>query len=86
MRGKPVETTPEMKWWKVVKTRVNGRIYGARRAVDDVFKAPESAMTFDKLAGLVEETVAPAVGNVNPTAEARLPKPDKAGAAKEAKG
>lgn len=49
-----------MSWWKVMKPRDHGGlIHGRRRAADDVFEAPDSAMTFDELEGIVERTDAP---------------------------
>lgn len=52
---------PEMKWFKVVKERDHGGlIHGMRRKIDDAFEAPETAMTFDVLEGLVVECDPPA--------------------------
>jgi len=60
MRGKASSTDPQMKHYEVVKTRDHGgMIHGARRDVGDVFQAPESAMTFDLLEGLVKEVPDP---------------------------
>lgn len=60
MRGKAPSKDPEMKWWKVVKTRDHGgHIHGARRAAGEIFQAHESAMAFELLEGVVEETADP---------------------------
>lgn len=56
---------PRMTWWKVLKARDHGgAIYGQRRKVGEVFEAPESAMQFDVLEGLVEKTADPSAGPV----------------------
>lgn len=56
MRGKASSTPPQAKRYKVVKARDHGGlIHGARREAGDTFEAPESAMTFELLEGIVEE-------------------------------
>lgn len=55
MKGKAAAAAPDMIEWEVVKTREAGEIYGARRAVGETFQAPESAVTFEHLEGLIRK-------------------------------
>lgn len=52
MRGKAATTPSPEREYEVLKER-NGLIHGQRRAVGDIFTAPESAMTFEVLEGVV---------------------------------
>ena len=53
----PVAALPS---WRVIQELQNGgRIHGCRRALGEVFDAPESAVTFYVLEGLVEAVPAP---------------------------
>ncbi|MBY6244140.1 hypothetical protein [Methylosinus sp. Sm6] len=62
MRGKSASKPVAMLWWRVIKARDSGgTIHGRRRQEGDVFEAPESAMTFDVLEGLVQQIEAPAL-------------------------
>jgi hypothetical protein len=61
MLGKAAAKQEPLLWWKVKAVRQHGGlIHGYRRVVGECFQAPERAMTFDVLEGLVEETDPPA--------------------------
>lgn len=65
-----------MATWKVKKELGHGGlIHGARRAKDDVFEAPETAMTFLALEGVVER-----VTTTTPAAKPAAPDAAKTGA------
>lgn len=72
MQGKAGSTPPVVRTFKVLKERSHGGlIHGKRRTVGEAFDAPESAMTFDVLEGVVE-MVAPAAADA-PTQSAPQP-------------
>lgn len=63
-------------FWKVlVEPSHGGQIHGRRRAIGDVFQAPQTAMTFLELEGIVAKTDDPAAA---PAPKKTAPAADKA--------
>ncbi len=65
-----------MAWWEVKQERAHGGlIYGKRRATGDKFEAPDSAMAFDEMEGVVARCDAP---NAAPAKKSKGDAGDKA--------
>lgn len=70
----PVEAKPTVadpSWRVLVAPENGGKIFGQRRAVGDVFPAPETAMHMQELEGLVERVVEKPVTPATPSAKSR---------------